>query len=54
LKNKLDSRTQSALEGLPEQEQKTMMGTDGGKNSFVLIDRVRNPSAVVMSRIRKL
>mmetsp|Transcript_52874 Transcript_52874/g.149919 ORF Transcript_52874/g.149919 Transcript_52874/m.149919 type:complete len:87 (-) Transcript_52874:126-386(-) len=51
-KNCLDVRTQEALETLSEVEQKKVMGTDGGPNSFVLIDKVANPNAVVMSRLR--
>jgi len=51
--NKLDDRTIKALEELPEASQKKVMGTDGGENSFTLIDKVKNPNAVVMSRIRK-
>lgn len=53
-KNCLDNRTRDALENLSEMEQKKVMGTDGGQNSFVLIDRVTNPNAVVMSRIRSV
>mmetsp|Transcript_131256 Transcript_131256/g.292854 ORF Transcript_131256/g.292854 Transcript_131256/m.292854 type:complete len:204 (-) Transcript_131256:57-668(-) len=52
--NELDSRTQGALEALSEDNQKKVMGTDGGENSFVLKDKVMNPNAVVMSRIRRM
>mmetsp|Transcript_82 Transcript_82/g.221 ORF Transcript_82/g.221 Transcript_82/m.221 type:complete len:208 (+) Transcript_82:77-700(+) len=52
--NELDSRTVDALEALGEEQQKKVMGTDGGENSFVLKDKVNNPNAVVMSRIRRL
>eukprot|EP00928_Gymnodinium_smaydae_P089225 TRINITY_DN73214_c0_g1_i1.p1 TRINITY_DN73214_c0_g1~~TRINITY_DN73214_c0_g1_i1.p1 ORF type:complete len:361 (+),score=91.10 TRINITY_DN73214_c0_g1_i1:90-1172(+) len=53
-KNQLDDRTVAALQELSEDHQKHVMGTDGGANTFVLIDKVKNPSAVVMSRIRKV
>ena len=33
-----------------QEHQKRVMGTDGGENSFILIDRVKNPNAVTMSR----
>lgn len=52
--NKLDDRTVDALKALREDQQKKVMGTDGGENSFTLIDKVKNPNAVVMSRIRKI
>ncbi|CAE8704283.1 unnamed protein product, partial [Polarella glacialis] len=53
-KNQLDVKVVDAVEALSEADQKKIMGTDGGENSFVLIDRVKNPNAVVMSRIRKM
>jgi len=53
-KNLLEARVAHALRTMTVQEQKKVMGTDGGENSFLLIDRVKNPNAVVMSRIRKL
>merc|ERR1712072_1550084 len=52
--NKLDDRTVDALMTLGEPQQKAVMGTDGGMNAFMLDGKVNNPSAVVMSRIRKL
>eukprot|EP00747_Dinoflagellata_sp_TGD_P165067 gnl/TRDRNA2_/TRDRNA2_185870_c0_seq1.p1 gnl/TRDRNA2_/TRDRNA2_185870_c0~~gnl/TRDRNA2_/TRDRNA2_185870_c0_seq1.p1 ORF type:complete len:261 (-),score=54.05 gnl/TRDRNA2_/TRDRNA2_185870_c0_seq1:87-776(-) len=51
--NNLDDRTVGALEALSEEDQKYVMGTDGGENSFTLEGKVNNPNAVVMSRIRK-
>jgi len=39
---------------MSESDQKKVMGTDGGENSYMLIDRVKNPNGVVMSRIRKI
>jgi len=51
--NQLDARTVNALEALGEADQKRVMGTDGGPNTFILIDKVKNPSAVVMSRMRR-
>eukprot|EP00930_Biecheleria_cincta_P078996 TRINITY_DN66656_c0_g1_i1.p1 TRINITY_DN66656_c0_g1~~TRINITY_DN66656_c0_g1_i1.p1 ORF type:complete len:266 (+),score=30.80 TRINITY_DN66656_c0_g1_i1:35-799(+) len=53
--NQLDSACGSALRALPSvDDQKAVMGTDGGSNAFMMIDKVRNPSGVVMSRIRRL
>uniref|UniRef100_A0A7S4RVM9 Uncharacterized protein n=1 Tax=Alexandrium monilatum TaxID=311494 RepID=A0A7S4RVM9_9DINO len=54
LKNQLEPRVSSALKSMPESKQRKVMGTDGGENSYLLIDRVKNPNAVVMSRIRKI
>uniref|UniRef100_A0A6T1M806 Uncharacterized protein n=1 Tax=Alexandrium monilatum TaxID=311494 RepID=A0A6T1M806_9DINO len=51
-KNNLDDRTQAALRGLDRSTAKQVMGIDGGTNSFIL-EGVRNPDAVVMSRIRR-
>lgn len=51
-KNRLDERTQAALRGLDKPVAKQVMGIDGGTNSFIL-EGVRNPDAVVMSRIRR-
>jgi len=51
-KNRLDERTQAALRGLDKNTAKEVMGIDGGTNSFIL-EGVRNPDAVVMSRIRR-
>lgn len=53
-KNQLDDKVCDSLRALRESHQKKIMGTDGGENSFVLIDRVKNPNAVVTSRINKL
>lgn len=52
--NKLDDRTVDALSALDERQQKAVMGTDGGQNTFQLDGKVNNPNAVVMSRIRKM
>ncbi|CAE7944767.1 unnamed protein product, partial [Symbiodinium necroappetens] len=49
--NGLDHRTQDALYGLDKTVAMTVMGMDGGRNTF-LLEGVRNPDAVVMSRIR--
>uniref|UniRef100_A0A7S4QYX8 Uncharacterized protein n=1 Tax=Alexandrium monilatum TaxID=311494 RepID=A0A7S4QYX8_9DINO len=53
-KNRLDDRTQDALYQLGKRDACEVMGTDGGKNSFILDENVRNPDAVIMSRIRRL
>jgi len=53
-KNQLEARVAHALRSMSEGDQKKVMGTDGGENSYMLIDRVKNPNGVVMSRIRKL
>eukprot|EP00439_Symbiodinium_sp_Y106_P037015 s589_g4.t1 len=53
-KNELDPKTQDALERLNAEQQKKVMGTDGGENSFYLKDKVKSTNAVVMSRIRRL
>lgn len=53
-KNELDVKTASALGALSTDGQKKVMGTDGGENSFHLINKVNSPNGVVMSRIRKL
>mmetsp|Transcript_1664 Transcript_1664/g.3861 ORF Transcript_1664/g.3861 Transcript_1664/m.3861 type:complete len:92 (+) Transcript_1664:1002-1277(+) len=53
-KNMLEARVAHALRSMTESDQKKVMGTDGGENSYLLVDRVKNPNAVVMSRIRKL
>eukprot|EP00931_Biecheleriopsis_adriatica_P023279 TRINITY_DN1473_c0_g1_i1.p2 TRINITY_DN1473_c0_g1~~TRINITY_DN1473_c0_g1_i1.p2 ORF type:complete len:146 (-),score=5.85 TRINITY_DN1473_c0_g1_i1:89-526(-) len=50
-KNDLDKRTQDALATLDKSSALFVMGMDGGRNTFVL-EGVRNPDAVVMSRIR--
>lgn len=52
--NGLDDRTVDAMMSLSEPDQKSVMGTDGGENTFGLTGKVKNPDAVVMSRIRKL
>mmetsp|Transcript_34029 Transcript_34029/g.97878 ORF Transcript_34029/g.97878 Transcript_34029/m.97878 type:complete len:168 (-) Transcript_34029:52-555(-) len=53
-KNRVDERTQDALYQLSKRDAIEVMGTDGGKNSFILDENVRNPDAVIMSRIRRL
>mmetsp|Transcript_117230 Transcript_117230/g.250522 ORF Transcript_117230/g.250522 Transcript_117230/m.250522 type:complete len:373 (-) Transcript_117230:106-1224(-) len=53
-KNQLEARVAGALRSMSEAAQKKVMGTDGGQNSYVLIDRVKNPNGVVMSRVRKI
>jgi len=53
-RNELEARVAGALRSMSERDQKKVMGTDGGENSYVLIDRVKNPNGVVMSRIRKI
>lgn len=53
-KNILEARVAHALRTMSTDEQKKVMGTDGGENSFLLVDRVKCPNAVVMSRIRRL
>eukprot|EP00931_Biecheleriopsis_adriatica_P023280 TRINITY_DN1473_c0_g1_i2.p1 TRINITY_DN1473_c0_g1~~TRINITY_DN1473_c0_g1_i2.p1 ORF type:complete len:162 (-),score=17.64 TRINITY_DN1473_c0_g1_i2:101-514(-) len=51
-KNKLDKRTHDALTALDKSSAKFVMGMDGGRYTFILDENVRNPDAVVMSRIR--
>lgn len=53
-KNELSDRVVVNLKKLSKREQRNVMGLDGGRNSFVLIGAVRNPSAVVMSRMKRL
>jgi len=53
-RNQLEARVIGALKTLSDADQKKVMGTDGGENSYMLIDRVKNPNGVVMSRIRKI
>jgi len=53
-KNELEARVAGALRSMAVADQKKVMGTDGGENSYILIDRVKNPNGVVMSRIRKI
>lgn len=53
-KNQLDPKVTASLRALKESDQKRIMGTDGGENSFDLIGRVKNPNGVVTSRINKL
>lgn len=53
-KNGLLRRTEMALKELGSREQRHVMGLDGGRNGFILIGRVRDPDAVVMSRIKRL
>eukprot|EP00931_Biecheleriopsis_adriatica_P067440 TRINITY_DN41582_c0_g1_i1.p1 TRINITY_DN41582_c0_g1~~TRINITY_DN41582_c0_g1_i1.p1 ORF type:complete len:263 (+),score=40.00 TRINITY_DN41582_c0_g1_i1:45-833(+) len=53
--NELDEGCAAALRAIRDDKaQMHVMGTDGGENAFVLKDKVRNPSGVVMSRIRRL
>lgn len=53
-KNQLEARVAHALRSMAESDQKRVMGTDGGENSYMLLDRVKSPNGVVMSRIRKI
>merc|ERR1719296_24385 len=53
-KNALEPRVAHALRTMTLPRQKKVMGTDGGENGFLLIGRVKNPNAVVMTRIRNL
>lgn len=52
--NALSSRICEAMSKLPMREQRHVMGLDGGRNSFHLTGTVRDPSSVVMSRIKRL
>jgi len=52
--NGLAPRTATALRAASSKEQKKVMGLNGGKNGFVLLGRVRDPDAVVMSRLKNL
>jgi len=52
--NQLNDRVCSALHELGIREQRHVMGVDGGRNSFQLTGTVRDPGAVVMSRIKRL
>jgi len=54
-KNQLEARVVAALHSMSEVNQRKVMGTNGsGENSYLLVDRVKNPNGVVMSRIRKV
>jgi len=53
-KNELSDRVIGTLQSLDWREQRHIMGLDGGKNSFKLTGVVRDPNAVVMSRIKRL
>lgn len=52
--NALSSRVCEAMSKLSMREQRHIMGLDGGRNSFHLTGTVRDPSSVVMSRIKRL
>eukprot|EP00933_Yihiella_yeosuensis_P047660 TRINITY_DN4356_c0_g8_i1.p1 TRINITY_DN4356_c0_g8~~TRINITY_DN4356_c0_g8_i1.p1 ORF type:complete len:141 (-),score=20.79 TRINITY_DN4356_c0_g8_i1:82-504(-) len=53
-KNRLGDRVQDMLDELGEREAMEVMGITGGKNTFILDESVRNPDAVVVSRIRRV
>lgn len=52
--NALSDRIVGMLRDLGRREQRHIMGLDGGRNSFALSGNVRDPDAVVMSRIKRL
>ncbi|CAK0849206.1 unnamed protein product [Prorocentrum cordatum] len=52
--NKLCKRIEEELLKLTKAQQGTVMGTDGGRNGFVLLGVVRDPDAVVLSRINRV
>lgn len=53
-KNSLSKKTEETLKELSAKDQRHIMGLDGSRNQFVLAGQVRDPDAVVMSRIRNL
>eukprot|EP00811_Abedinium_folium_P001921 NODE_11761_length_1266_cov_7.030729.p1 GENE.NODE_11761_length_1266_cov_7.030729~~NODE_11761_length_1266_cov_7.030729.p1 ORF type:complete len:352 (+),score=100.18 NODE_11761_length_1266_cov_7.030729:153-1208(+) len=53
-RNELCDRVVDSLRSLDRHEQRHVMGLDGGRNSFLLIGAVREPNAVVVSRINRL
>merc|ERR1712187_1049033 len=53
-KNSLSDRVVDALHSIGKWEQRHVMGLDGSKNSFMLTGNVRDPDAVVMSRLKRL
>lgn len=54
--NRLAPKTADELYRLKERDATSVMGTDGGKykNRFVLDEAVRDPDAVILSRIKRL
>lgn len=53
-KNNLSDRVVAALRAVGRREQQHIMGLDGGRNSFQLTGHVRDPNAVVLSRLKRL
>jgi len=52
--NDLSDRVVEALQVVSVEEQREVMGLAGGRNNFHLSGTVRDPNAVVMSRLRRL
>eukprot|EP00746_Dinoflagellata_sp_MGD_P084947 gnl/MRDRNA2_/MRDRNA2_33670_c0_seq1.p1 gnl/MRDRNA2_/MRDRNA2_33670_c0~~gnl/MRDRNA2_/MRDRNA2_33670_c0_seq1.p1 ORF type:complete len:760 (+),score=135.22 gnl/MRDRNA2_/MRDRNA2_33670_c0_seq1:61-2280(+) len=53
-RNNLQEKTALELKKLSESDQRHVMGLDGGRNGFILLGAVRDPDAVVFSRMIKL
>jgi len=52
--NELSDRVVAALRSIGRREQRHIMGLDGSRNSFILTGNVRDPNAVVLSRLKRL
>lgn len=52
--NRLESRCDQILRELSPGTARKVMGLDGGSNTFELRGDVRNPTAVVIARVRKV
>lgn len=52
--NRLESRCDQILRELSPGTARKVMGLDGGANTFELRGDVRNPTAVVIARVRKV
>jgi hypothetical protein len=51
--NKLESRCDQILREVSPRTARRVMGLDGGSNTFELRGDVRNPTAVVIARVKK-
>lgn len=52
--NRLEQRCDQILRELSPKSARRVMGLDGGANTFELRGDVRNPTAVVIARVRKV
>ncbi|CAE8584336.1 unnamed protein product, partial [Polarella glacialis] len=52
--NELSDRVVQVLLAVGQEEQRHVMGLDSGRNTYYLTGTVRDPNAVVMSRLRRL